>query len=437
MSVLTFTYPNGFRLVYEKIKSDTSNIQVYCDVGSIHEPTDLRGVSHMIEHMCFKGTAHKRIPNLLHMEYDKIGAYMNAYTDKSHTCYVVKCDDIYTEHMTLLLSDMIMNSIFDKTQFKLEEKVVIEESARNMDDPAFLLFSILNRQLYADSVYESAIDDFDYHNTLFNRDKVVKFYKDMYKPERMLLSVATCIPFDHVKRMIRKSFFAHQTASVPRHGNELRKYASTQTEPYYKIVNRHGSETVHIAIGFRTDSIDRYALKLLQIVLSGPNSSRMFVKLREENGLTYTSYVESTSYDTIGDLTFYAQADASKVIRNGRGKKGVLPIIVDIINDVYTHGLQQSEIDIAKGYFRGQLHINFNDGDKLCSNNGLSALLYPSEPICSYSKLYETYYHGITKEELHVVARKYLTKNNMSLCMIGKKAPKLGDVKSICESINR
>jgi predicted Zn-dependent peptidase len=160
----------------------------------------------------------------------------------------------------------------------------------------------------------------------------------------------------------------------------------------------------------------------------------MFVKLREENGLTYTSSVDSTSYENIGDFTFYAQADASKVIRNGRGKKGVLSIILDIISDICTHGLRQSEIDIAKGYYRGQLHNNFSDGTQLCGNNGLNALFYPSDPICPYSKLYDAYYDGITREELNTVARKYLKLNNMSLCMIGKKAPKLSEVKAICKS---
>jgi predicted Zn-dependent peptidase len=436
MSVLTFTYPNGFRLVYEKTKSDTSNIQVFCDVGSIHEPDDLRGVSHMVEHMCFKGTTHRRIPKSLHTESDKIGAYMNAYTEKSHTCYMVKCDNLYTENMTNLLSDMILNSIFDGIQFKIEEKVVIEESTRNTDDPLFLLFSVLNQNLYAGSAYEPAIDMLEYHNTLFNRDKVVQFYKDMYRPERMILSVVTSLSFDTIKRMVLKSFFVknHKSLSIPRDINYLRSSVSAQSEPYYNIVNQHGSETVHIAIGFRTDSADRYLLKMLQLVLSGPNSSRMFVKLREENGLTYTSSIDSTSYEQIGDFTFYAQADASKVIRNGRGKKGVLPIILDIISDICTHGLRQSEIDIAKGYYRGQLHNNFSDGTQLCGNNGLNALFYPSEPICPYSKLYDAYYDGITREELNMVARKYMKLNNMTLCMVGKKAPKLSEVKAICQS---
>ena len=435
MSIKTHTFPNGFKLVYEKNTSKSSNIQVFCDIGSIHEPDDLRGSSHFIEHMCFKGTSNRTEARKLHMEYDKIGAYINAYTEKNHTCYIVKCDPLYVENMINLLSDMLLNSIFEKRNFRLEEKVVVEESVLSKDDPLFLLYDGLNRSLYAGSAYETPVDMIDYHKTEFDYKKVIEYYKEFYIPERMVLSIVTDLSLEHIKQMIGKSFLATRN-NVPHHAIVPRTCISPQNEPHYNLVTKTGIQTTHLVIGFRTDTIDRHKLWFLQNVLSGPNTARMFSQLREKNGLTYTSGIETTSYSTFGDVTFYAQSDSSKMINNGTGgKKGVLPLIVDIIHDIYKHGLQQTEIDIAKGYVKGRINIKMDDGYIACSHNGTSALVYPSEPLCPYSKIYDTYYKDITKAELDEVARKYLRKDNMTLCMIGEHIPKLGVVKSVCNII--
>lgn len=96
MTITTHSFQNGFKLVHEKINNNlSSSINVFCDVGSIYEPESLKGASHFIEHMCFKGT--KKVPKAkdIYLTYDKIGAYLNAYTEKRYTCYTVKCDSDY------------------------------------------------------------------------------------------------------------------------------------------------------------------------------------------------------------------------------------------------------------------------------------------------------------------------------------------------------
>ena len=435
MSIKTHTFPNGFKFVYEKNRSNSSNIQVFCDVGSIHEPEDLRGSSHFIEHMCFKGTSNRTEARKLHMEYDKIGAYINAYTEKHHTCYIVKCDQDYTENMINLLADMLMNSIFEKRNFRLEEKVVVEESVLSKDDPLFILYRGLNKSLYDGSAYDTPVDMLEYHKTEFDYKKVIKYYKQFYRPDRMILSIVTDLSFDHIKHILGKSFLATrrddpQRAIVPN------TCISPQNDSRYLLMKKPGIQTTHLVIGFRTNNEDRHKLSLLQNILSGPNSARMFTELREENGLTYTSGIEITNYSAFGDFTFYAQSDSSKMIKNGTSrKKGVLPLIVDIIRDIYVDGLDQSEIDIAKGYVQGKINIKVDDGYIKCSHNGASALIYPSEPICPYSKIYDTFYKDITKADLDAVVRKYLRKDNMTVCMVGEHIPTLSVVKSVCDII--
>jgi hypothetical protein len=137
MTIKKITFPNGFRFVYEKLRNSApiTSIQVFCDLGSVYENDETRGISHFIEHMTFKGT--KKNPNSikLFLEYDKIGAELNAYTDKRFTCYMVKCEDEHVENSLKVLADMLLNSTFDRTEYKKEEKVVIEENINSNDDP--------------------------------------------------------------------------------------------------------------------------------------------------------------------------------------------------------------------------------------------------------------------------------------------------------------
>jgi predicted Zn-dependent peptidase len=370
------------------------------------------------------------------MEYDKIGAYINAYTDKHHTCYIVKCDHDYSENMINLLADMLLNSIFEKRNFRLEEKVVVEESVLSKDDPLFILYKGLNKSLYDGSAYDTPVDMLEYHDTEFDYNKVIKYYKQFYIPDRMILSIATDLPFDHIKHILGKSFFVRRI-SAPQPAIVPKICISPQNEPRYILMKKPGIQTIHLVIGFRIDNEDRHKLWLLQNILSGPNSARMFTELREENGLTYTSGIDTTNYGVFGDFTFYAQSDSSKMIKNGTSmKKGVLPLIVDIIHDIYLHGLHQSEIDIAKGYVKGKINIKMDDGHVKCYHNGASALIYPSEPICPYSKIYDTFYKDITKADLDEVVRKYLRKDRMTLCMVGENIPKLSIVKSVCDILD-
>jgi predicted Zn-dependent peptidase len=136
MTIKTFSFPNGFRVIYEKSPNiaPIACIKIMCDIGSVYENNETRGVSHFIEHMCFKGTKNIPIPKDIFMEYDKIGAYLNATTGKRYTYYTIKCNNEYVENSIRIMSDMLLNSTFNKNEYKKEEKVVIEENIKDIND---------------------------------------------------------------------------------------------------------------------------------------------------------------------------------------------------------------------------------------------------------------------------------------------------------------
>ena len=127
--------PNGLKIIHEKpfSKLPITSIHIICDIGSVHETDDFRGASHMIEHMCFKGTSHISKAKTISMEYDKIGAEFNAYTTKRFTAFTVKCGDEYVEHSIDILSDMLFHSKFNKHEYDKERVVVVQENVNNMN----------------------------------------------------------------------------------------------------------------------------------------------------------------------------------------------------------------------------------------------------------------------------------------------------------------
>ena len=140
-------------------------------------------------------------------------------------------------------------------------------------------------------------------------------------------------------------------------------------------------------------------------------------------------------YHDYGDMTIYAETDGSKFMKNGKGKKGVLPLIVDIIVDIIKNGVTQKEVDLTKQYLQGSLNTSLDSNSSRCIHNGESLLFYPNEPLQPYNKLYELRYKNITLNEITAVARKYLTKTNMSVCVSGGNLPTLKDIKRLCEQI--
>ena len=230
MTIHTHTFPNGFRVVYEKSKNalPISSVNVFCDVGSVHEPYHLRGASHLIEHMCFKGTHQLKNAKDIFIQYDKIGAYFNAYTSKRYTCYVVKCDSCYIENSIDIISDMLLNSTFIKNEFFKEHKVVIEENIKNQNDPIDSIFMESEKLLYNGSPLMNPIDDLIYHTNKKERvlsyDDVVRFYHQYYVPENMLISTVSEIPFDTIIAIIKKTFFVKKNNMRIRDENKMIVY---------------------------------------------------------------------------------------------------------------------------------------------------------------------------------------------------------------------
>ena len=435
------TFDNGFRIVHENPQSNLpiTSIQLFCDYGSVYEKDGLRGAAHFIEHMCFKGT--QKIPNgkEIFIEYNKIGAYFNANTEKRYTRYIITCEDDYFNNCIFILSDMLMNSTFNKKEFEKERKVVVEENIRNEDDASDIISVNINKMLYNGSSYADAIDTLSFHNSkTLKYEDVVEAYKMFYLPNRMVLSIVSNISFNKINEALKRTYFYKAPKICNFNYNKYQKITtfSKQDKIEYNIQCKKGTTTLHLSIGFRTcpyNSDDKYILNIISNIIGGSTSSRLFTMLREDNGLTYSSDCYTTYHEHLGDLTIEIETDYRKVLKDGN-KKGIVPLVIGMLNDLIKKGISQTELTTTKSNMKGSMTLELQNVETSAFHNGLDALM-GTEPPISYIDVYDKYYSSITKSQVNEMIRKYLINENMSVCLLGEHVPPIEKIKEECEKL--
>lgn len=446
--VKTFTFPNGCRLVYENPHTTFRNttIEILCKVGSINETDGMRGAAHFIEHMCFKGT--KKIPQAktITENYDKIGAYFNASTFKEHTSYYVKCFDDYVENSLHVLSDMILNSLFKKSEYEKERKVVKEESIRLADNCESIVEDMMDAIIYKGTSYAAPVDTLTYHTSASNpllHEDAISMYKSFYRPGNIVISIVSNLSFQSILKMIKTSYFTKPAKPfcTPDHAWKYRidLFVEPQNEIQYSIARKPGISTAYVQIGFRTCSYfspDIYALDIVETILGKGMSSRMFVLLREQNGLTYKSGANSNHYGSMGSFVFYAETDPRKMLEND-DNLGVLPLLVKIIRDLYKHGITQQELNDAKTHLQGSFARYLENTTHICRYNASKVAFINADDssLVPAKDFYSTYYEKITRNHVNSIIKKYFKKSNAAVCILGDYVFPLKKISKICANL--
>jgi len=437
MTTTTKTYENGFRIVYEKpviALSNIASLQVFCDIGSIHEPEESRGSAHFIEHMCFKGTNRLKTSKEVSQIFDETGSVSNAYTDRRYTCYYAETDKSNVKTCISVLADMLLNSVFDKTEYAKERDVVKEEMVKDADDYELLALENADKQIYAGSPYEHSVDELKYHEGkhALKYENILEIYKKYYVPANFILSVCSNIPFETICKYVEQSDFTKPVNREPRPFINL--CLKPQTDVVYCLEKRT-TNPVHICIGFRTCQLmhsDKYCLKLLKTVLSGKINSRMFMLLREENGLTYSSYAYTDFFEHMGDFKMYAECDPEKFFKNG-SKLGVFPLLCQMICDLLKDGITKDEMILAKGFTQGSQKINAENSSVIAKYNGKNAL-FNNLSAPKYADKYKTLIEPITLKDIHQCIRKYFCREGMVVSVVSADPP---SKKQLCKFVDK
>lgn len=296
-------YENGLRLVVNKIDGLLSvSTGVLVKTGSRNESKEENGISHFIEHTLFKGTS-KRSAFEISDYIDGIGAQINAFTSKELTCYYTKSTAEHLEDSAEVLSDIFFNSIFDEEELEKEKGVVIEEINMSEDTPEDICFDLSAQSYYGEEGLGRTILGPAENIKSFTKKDILEYMNKYYTSDNVVISFAGNVDAEEAQRIVEKHFV-----------NNFKVYKSAQQKTTEKTFSRSLSrkkqiEQSHLAFTFPTFRLDddrSDALAIINTILGGGMSSRLFQKIREELGLAYSVYSYPSQYKDGGVLEIYA-----------------------------------------------------------------------------------------------------------------------------------
>ena len=359
------TCNNGLRIVSEHIPHVRSvAVGIWVQAGSRYELPEENGLTHFIEHMLFKGTK-TRTAKQIAEEFDRIGGNINAFTSKENTCYYAKVLDHHANHALEILADMFFNSEFDAQEIEKERQVVLEEINMVEDTPDDIVHEYLWRAMYENNPLGSPILGTEETLNTFT-DKMIRDYMDKYyTPENIVVSVAGNIPDDFITNI--ESFFGNFT----RPETKQLTYETPTIKPIY-TENYRETEQVHLCLaypGVSANADNIYSLVVLNNILGGSMSSRLFQEIREDKGLAYSIYSYHSSYEDTGVLAIYGGTSSNQL-------NELKTSIMDSIKSILDHGFTETEITNSKEQLKGNLLLGLESTSSRMSRNGKNELLY-------------------------------------------------------------
>ena len=293
------TLPNGVRILYEQVPSVRScALGVWVESGSRHEPEELGGISHYIEHMLFKGTESRTAAQLA-TAFDAIGGQVNAFTTKENTCYYARVLDTHIQEAADLLCDMYFHSRFGQQETDLERGVILEEIGMYEDTPDDLVIERLSSAIYKGSSLGRPILGTRETLEKIQGDTLRDYCSSRYSAANTVVSVAGSFTMNDIEQIARRF------EKMP--GGEPLTAPQAVYQPSFTIKTKD-IEQNHLCLAFpgiAAGSPERYRMQVLSNILGGGMSSRLFQRVREQKGLCYTIYSFSSAHRDTGYFGIY------------------------------------------------------------------------------------------------------------------------------------
>lgn len=349
--------PGGLRVITEAMPTVRSvAIGMWVGSGSRDETPAVAGSAHFLEHLLFKGTPTRSALDISGA-LDDVGGEMNAFTSKEHTCYYARVLDSDLEVAVDVLADMLSSSVIAQPDIDSERTVILEEIAMRDDDPGDLVHDLFAGSLFGDTDLGRPVLGTVETITGVPRSSIRSFYRKHYAPERIVVAVAGNIHHTDVVRMVRAAFARSGFLDGDGVPIEARRAVRRRRvgEPI-ALVTRD-TEQAHVVMGvpgIARDDDDRYALSVLNAVLGGGMSSRLFQEVREKRGLAYSVFSFAQHFTDAGIVGIYAGCSPAN-----------LPTVLDLcreqVADVVAQGLTDSELRRGKAQLSGGMVLGLED----------------------------------------------------------------------------
>ncbi|MDO5478130.1 MAG: pitrilysin family protein [Clostridia bacterium] len=357
------TLSNKLKIAYERLPHARSvSAGVWVLSGSRYEK--ISGISHFIEHMLFKGTKTKTAREIAE-KMDMTGGQLNAYTTREYTSYYALTVDKSLEEALEVLSDMVINSRFSESDIELEKGVVLEEIAMYEDSPEDLVYDLLEEHAFSGNTLGRSITGTRESVMSITRDDILSHMEAFYAPSNMVLSVAGNFSEDELLYFAEKYFGDMKDSSAVKPEYVKPVFTSGENTTVKEI------EQANLAIGYESFGYDndlRYPLIILNNAFGSSMSSRLFQRIREEEGLAYSVYSSVASYRDIGLFSIYAGLKAENLEKTEK-------IIKEETEKLMKSGLSEEEIMRAKKQIAGSLVLSGESVSSHMSSIGKGILL--------------------------------------------------------------
>ena len=397
---------NGLVVITETMAHVRSvSVGVWVRNGSRRESPEENGLAHFIEHMVFKGTE-RRSAEAIAREMDSVGGMLDAFTSKEQICFNAKVLD---EHLPIafdVIADLILRPNFDSEDVKKEQQVILEEIKMDLDNPEYLLHEIFTRGFWPDHALGRPILGTPQTVKKFNRETLKTRFASWFAPDHLVITAAGNVTHEQVLALVEREFGSLQPS-----GQHAAHIAPGTGAPIH-LEKKRDLEQVHLCVGVPSVPLgheDRFGIAVLNNVLGGGMSSRLFQNIREKRGLAYAIFSELTPYSDAGMLTVYAGSAKETVGQ-------ILDLIVSEFRDLKESPVTEEELTRSKNHLKGSLMLSLESTSARMSNLARQELyfrrFYTLDEILASIEV-------VTREQLQKLAQQYFRTKDTAVTVLG------------------
>lgn len=370
---------NGIRLISQELPGHRSvSLGIWVENGSRHESAAQNGLSHFIEHLLFKGTEKRSAADIAE-EMDAVGGVLNAFTSKEHTCYYAKVLDDDLPLAIDLLTDIFLHSSFDAEEIERERSVILQEISQAEDTPDDYVHDLFNLDFFKDHPIGRPICGREATVTSFHRAEVLSFFKRRYHPRRVIVAAAGHFHHEELAGRI-----AERLGAAPDFSEGAAVHDGQEAPEMGRGVFPHAKdlEQAHLCLGVAgipQGHPKRYVAYVLNTLLGGGMSSRLFQEIREKRGKAYSVYSFSSSYKDVGYLGVYAGTSVEST-------EEVVDLILQEFKKLAAGEVKEEEVQRTRGQLIGSMMLGLESTDSWMSHIARNEIYFgqpvTTEEIC-------------------------------------------------------
>ncbi len=382
------------------------SVGIWVDSGSRREDVPRCGISHFIEHMVFKGTATRSAEDIARAA-DALGGHIDAFTGKELVSFNTKVLDEHLPTAFEVLSDMVLRPAFRDEDIAKEKSVVLEELKMETDNPEYLIHETFSSSFWKDHPLGRSILGTKESINGFDRAMISKYYRGVYAPANLLITAAGRLSHDRLVELAAREF----ESLAPR--KALPKPAVPKSDAQIIIRDKKALEQVHMMLGVPAYPVNherRFAAYVLNVLLGGSMSSRLFQTVREQRGLAYAVFSEVHNYRDSGCLAVYAGTSLASV-------KKVVALVLAEFRDLKNNLLPAEELDRAKSHLKGSVMLSLESTSSRMSNLARQQLYF--NRFATMDEVIQKI-DEVTADHVQGVARDFFQPDRIALTVLGK-----------------